>query len=47
MSEIIEVTEAITLAYEYLNPKYPELQYVARTVKFNKKISNIFNSTKR
>ena len=47
MSEIIEVTEAITLAYEYLNPKYPELQYVARTVKFNKKISNIFNSTKK
>lgn len=47
MSEIIEVTEAITLAYEYLNPKYPELQYVARNVKFNKKISNIFNSTKK
>lgn len=43
MSEIVESTEAIALAYEYLNPKYSELQYVATKAKINNKINKMFS----
>lgn len=46
ISEIVEVTEAISNAYEYLNPEYPELQYVSKKVKFSKKTKFIFNPKK-
>ena len=45
MSEIVEATEAIALAYEFLNPAFPELQYVATKVKFNNKINKMFSGS--
>lgn len=45
MSEIVEATEAIALAYEFLNPVFPELQYVATKVKFNNKINKMFSGS--
>lgn len=45
MSEIVEATEAISLAYEFLNPKYNELQYVATKVKINNKINKMFSGS--
>lgn len=44
VSEIVEATEAIALAYEFLNPMYSELQYVAKRVKFNNKVNKILSS---
>lgn len=44
MSEIVEATEAIALAYEYINPMYSELQYVAKSVKIGNKINKMFYS---
>ena len=45
MSEIVEATEAIALAYEYLNPMYTELQYLAKKVKLNSKINKMFSTS--
>lgn len=45
MSEIVEATEAIALAYEYLNPMYTELQYVAKKAKLNSKINKMFSAS--
>lgn len=45
MSEIIECTEAIALAYEFLNPLYNELQYLPKKLRFNKKIKRKINSS--
>lgn len=46
MSEIVEVIEAITLAYEYLNPKYTGLQYMTTKVKLNNKLNKAFSFKK-
>lgn len=43
MSEIVEATEAIALAYEFLKPKYPELQYLVKMVKLNNKINKVLS----
>lgn len=47
MSEIVEVTEAIALAYEFLNPMYNELQYVAKRLKLNNKINKMLPSSSK
>lgn len=47
ISEIVEVTEAIALAYEYLDPKYPELEYINAKVKINNKLNRIFSGGKQ
>lgn len=47
VSEIVEVTEAITLAYEYLNPKFMELRYMGSGVKLNNKINKLFAAPTR
>src|SRR5574344_1563485 len=43
MSEILEVTEAIALAFEFLNPRYPELEYVTKKMKLGKKMNSSFS----
>lgn len=42
VSEIIEVTEAIVLAYEYLNPQFNEIRYLTSAKKINSKVNKIF-----
>lgn len=45
ISEIIEVTEAIALAYEFLNPKYSsQLQHIKGKIKLNSKIGKMVPS---
>lgn len=42
VSEIIEVTEAIVLAYEYLNPQFNEIRYLTSAKKINSKVNKMF-----
>ena len=42
VSEIVEVTEAIVLAYEYLNPKFNEIRYLGGGTKLNSKLNKMF-----
>ena len=42
VSEIVEVTEAIALAYEFLNPKFIEMRYLSGGTKLNNRINKIF-----
>lgn len=42
VSEIVEVTEAIALAYEYLNPQFNEMRYLGGGSKLNNKINKMF-----
>lgn len=45
--EIVETTESIALAYEFLNPIYNELQYAGKKVKINSNINRIFSRNRK